>query len=242
MQIRPNTIIFLLLNVALFATAGCHKRPREHQALPEKIPTPPEVRFSNREEGWPPRPQRRTNVADVPWTPRLAALTESREAELRNAATQDARVRNALGARFGYVTAAEVEPDKQRASEAANALPVRLTFYSYTNNVAVEVRMRQSAVEEVTRREGYQPPEGADEIKAAIVLAQQDSRLATLVKGMHATAIVTYPEQGQPGYGHRVLHVSFSANGVAEEEAPRYYALVDLTEQKVVTAGPVGER
>jgi hypothetical protein len=241
MQIRLNIIILLLLNVALFGTVGCHKRPAEHQALPEKIPTPPEVRFTTREEGWPPRPQGRANVADVPWTARLAALTESREAELRNAATQDTRVRSALGARFGYVTAAEVEPDKQHAGEAADALPVRLTFYSYTNNVAVEVLMRQGAVEEVTRRGGYQPPEGADEIKAAIVLAQQDSRLATLVKGMHATAIVTYPERGQPGYGHRVLHVSFSANA-AEEEAPRYYALVDLTEQKIVTAGPVGER
>lgn len=241
MQVRLSTKILLLLNVVLFATVSCHERPAEHKTLPEKIPTPPEVRFTAREEGWPPRPLGRTNVVDVPWTAHLAALTESRELELRKAATKDARVRTALGARFGYVTAAEVEPDKQRPSGATDALPVRLTFYSYTNNVAVEVVMRQGAVEEVTRREGYQPPEGADEIKAAIVLAQHDSRLAALVKGMHATAIVTYPEQGKPGYGHRVLHVSFSANGT-EEEVPRYYALVDLTEQKIVIAGRVGER
>lgn len=241
MQIRPNTTILLLLNVMLFGTVGCHKRPAKHQVLPEKIPTPPEVRFTGREEGWPPRPLGRTNVVGVPWTARPAALTESQEAGLRNTATQDTRVRTALGARFAYVTLAEVEPDKQRPLRAADALPVRLTFYSYTNNIAVEVLMRRGAVEGVTRREDYQPPEGADEIKAAIALAQDESRLAAFVKGMHATAIVTYPEQGHLGYGHRVLHVSFSAGG-GEEEAPRYYALVDLTEQKVVTAGPVGER
>jgi hypothetical protein len=134
-----------------------------------------------------------------------------------------------------------VDPDKQRPNSAPETRAVRLTFYSYTNNIAIEVLMGQEAVEEVTKREDYQPPEGPDEIKAAIALAQQEPRLADPVKGMHATAILSYLERGQPAYGHRVLHVSFSVSG-GEEEAPRYYALVDLTAQKIVAAGPVGER
>jgi hypothetical protein len=178
---------------------------------------------------------------EVASTARPAALTDTRESELRNAATQDSQVRATLGEHFAYVMAAELDPDKQKPDQATDARAVRLTFYSYSNNVAVEVLMRQQKVEQVSKHENYQPPEGPEEIKTAIALAQREPRLSELVKGMHATAILIYFERGQPEYGRRILHVSFSATE-AEEEAPRYYALVDLTEQKTVAAGPVGER
>jgi hypothetical protein len=240
MLITLRTKILLLLAVSVAGAVSCRDRSAESKTLPEKIPTPPEMQLTAREEGWPPKLVGRTNVVDVPWTARLGSLTESRELELRQAATQDARVRTTLGARFAYVTAAEVEPDKQGPA-GTDALPIRLTFYSYTHNFAVDVFMRQGVVDSVSRREGYQPPEGVEEIKAAIAIAQREPRLRAAVKGMHATAIVTYPEEGQPGSGHRVLHVSFSASG-GEEEVPQYYAIVDLTEQKVVIAGRVGEK
>ncbi|HEV7243252.1 MAG TPA: hypothetical protein VGQ36_28765 [Thermoanaerobaculia bacterium] len=172
----------------------------------------------------------------MPTTARPGAFTEAMEASLRTAALQDARVRTALGERFGYVAAAEVEPDKERPPNSATALPVRLTFFSYANNVAVEVLMSGRAVENVNPREGYQPPAGAEEMEAAIALARRDDRLRG-VQRMDATAIVTERQKGQPSYGHRVLHVSFSVPGA---DAPGYYALVDLTDQKIVTAGPVG--
>jgi len=237
MENRLRKDVLLLAGAALLIAPGCPRATKP--TLPEEIPTPPEVQFTARDEGWPPRPRGRTEVTNVPWTARAGALTETMETELRNTATQDARVRGALGERYGYVTAAEVEPDKERPRDAGQPLRARLTFYSYTNNVAVEVLMRGREVESVNRREGYQPPEGAEEIKLAISLAEQDSRLHRAVQGMTATAILTYPERDHPGYGHRILHVSFSAQG---EDVPRYYALVDLTAQRVLTAGPVGEK
>jgi hypothetical protein len=237
---RTRLITLCLLNAALLGTVSC-RRPEKHARLPEKVPTPPEIRFTAREAGWPPRPYERANVVDVLWTPRLDALTESREEELRNTALQDSRVRTALGERYAYIMAGEMDPDKERPDRATEARRVRLTFYSYSNNIPVEVLVHQRAVEQVTKRENYQPPEGPDEIKAAIALAQQEPRLAEFVQGMHATAILIYRERSQPGYGHRILHVSFTATG-GEEEAPRYYALVDLTEQKTLASGPVGER
>jgi hypothetical protein len=101
--------------------------------------------------------------------------------------------------------------------------------------------MKQGTVAELSRREGYQPPEGAEEIKEAIALAQRESRISEAVKGMYATAILTAPEKGTQGFGHRILHVSFTATG-DPEEVPAYYALVDLSEQKVILAEKVGRR
>jgi len=107
----------------------------------------------------------------VTWTQRPGAFAESQEAGLRQAALQDTQVRAALGDRFGYITASEVEPDKAHPRGATEQIPVVLTFYSYSNNVAVEVQIAGQKVEKVNRREGYQPPEGAEEVKAAIALA-----------------------------------------------------------------------
>lgn len=238
MESRPGRPELLLLVTVLLGALGCHPVAKRH-ALPDKIPTPPDLLLTGREEGWPPRPQGRTNVSTVPWSARVGALSEAVEAELRTTALQDSRVRAELGERFGYITAAEAEPAKEPSRGASGPASVRLTFYSYTNNGAVEVLIRERVVEKVNRRVGYQPPEGAEEIRMAIALAERDSRLHELVQNMRATAIVTYGGRGQSEYGHRVLHVSFSAVG---EDVPGYYALVDLTDQRVVTAGRVGER
>jgi hypothetical protein len=239
MQGEIRNAVLLAMSALLLGIAGCQHA--KQATLPAKIPSPPDIQISGHNQEWPPRPQGRTNVVDVPYTEFAGALTAAREAQLRQAATQDARVRAALGERFGYIAANRAEPDKERPNISAEAIPFRLTFYSYSNNVAVEVLMKKDTVAEVSRREGYQPPEGAEEIKEAIALAQRESRLSEAVKGMYATAILTAPAKGTPGYGHRVLHVSFTATG-GPEEVPTYYALVDLTEQKVVVAERVGRR
>lgn len=221
----------LALSAALVMAAGCHQMRRQ-PALPETIPQPPEVRLSSRAEGWPPRPENRTNVVNVPYSTRPDLLT-ARQTQLRQIATQDVAVRQALGERFGFVTATHAEADKVHPPSAIESLPIWLTFYSYSNNVAVDVLMGQGNVAEVVRREGYQPPEGAEEIENAIALARRSARLRNAVRGMHATAILTAPDEGAPGYGHRVLHVSFSATS-GPEEVPKYAALVDLTKSEVI--------
>ena len=230
--------LLLASSAVLIGVTGCHPR---QAALPSTIPGPPEIQLSGRDQGFPPRPAGRTNVENVPYIEFRGALTVSREAQLRQAATQDARVRALLGERFGYIAANRSEADKEHRDLPAEALPFRLTFYSYSNNVAVDVLMKQDTVAEVARREGYQPPEGAEEIKEAIALAQRESRLSEAVKGMYATAILTAPGKGTPGYGHRVLHVSFTATA-DPEDVPAYYALVDLTERKVIVAEKLGRR
>jgi hypothetical protein len=174
----------------------------------------------------------------VSWTQRPGTFAESQEAGLRQAALQDTQVRAALGDRFGYITSSEVEPDKARPRGITEQIPVVLTFYSYSNNVAVEVQITGQKVEKVNRREGYQPPEGAEEVKAAIALALQDQRAAESVRNMRPTAILTYGESGREQQGHRVLHVSFSN---PPDYVPQYYALVDLTANKVLVFSRTAE-
>jgi hypothetical protein len=232
---RNSTIVFLItLAAGMVCTAGCKKEQEEH-ALPAKVPEIPPLKFEGPASGWPPHPQDRTNVVNIPWKELPGVLTEAETGNLRAAALKNAEAHTALGARFALTAVDPVEPEKGAGSlEGARA--VRMTFYSYSNNAAVEVTMKGSEVQKVTRREGYQPPEGREDIRLATELASRDVNLRGKLKGLENTGLVTFPQQGRPGYGHRVLHVNFTKAG---SDVPFFYALVDLTEQKVLRAGPV---
>ena len=114
-----RSAVLLALSAALLSITGCHPK---QAALPSTIPSPPEIELSGRDQGFPPRPAGRTEVVDVPYSEFRGALTVSREAQLRQAATQDARVRAALGERFGYIAANRAELDKEHRDLAAEAL------------------------------------------------------------------------------------------------------------------------
>ena len=157
------------------------------------------------------------------------------EVQLQQAALADARVRQLLGERFVFISADELDLGKTGRPQATAELATRLTFFSHTNNVAVEVGMLGSKVENVKSRKGYQPPEGAEEIDLAVQLARRDSRIREKVANLEAGALVAFPQKDEPGYGNRVLYVSFSKSG---EGLAYYMALVDLTTQKVLAAGP----
>lgn len=206
----------------------------QERNLPEKKPEPHTIEFTGPEEGWPPRPKGRTNVQQVRSKEILRSLTEAREAAIRRAALRDLRVRKLLGDRFAYISTDEVEPAKRRTRRPAGPLATRVTFYSHTNNVAVEVQMVGTRVRGVRRNEGFQPPEGAEEIATAIKLAQGDPRLRDHVGGLNSFAILTPASKGHPASGHRVLHVTFSKG---EDLPPLYFAFVDLTDQKVLLVG-----
>lgn len=227
----------LLILFVLTLAVGCQQKIKQRQ-LPEEPPKEGVLEFTGPEEGWPPRPKDVTNVKEVPWEEIPGSLTDSLEAEIRQAALQDTRVRELLGDRFAYISIYEIELDKESERDPSKPLATKLTFFSHTNNVAVEVRIQGLKVDAVTTNERYQPPEGDDEIKEAIELAQNDSRLREEIKGLKANAILAFIAENQPGFGHRVLHVSFLQE---EEDFPRFFAMVDLNDQKVLSAGPVPE-
>ena len=230
MRRRPAQIALIGLAATLWI-GGCKK---EQRRLPERVPEVPVLKFEGPTEGWPPRPQDRTNVVNIPWKPLPGVLSETETARLRDTALKNTEVTNALGTRFALVVADPIDPEKGSTAQGPRA--VRLTFYSYANNMALEVVMKSGEVDKLTKREGYQPPEGREEIRLATELALRDARLRASAKGLESTGLVTFPKEGRPGYGHRVLHINFTK---AKADVPSFFALVDLTEQKVLQAGPV---
>lgn len=98
--------------------------------------------------------------------------------------------------------------------------------------------MKESDVLSVVRREGYQPPEGQQDVQRGIELAKADPRLAGKVEQLQGHGLLMQPDRGllrnDPGYAHRTIWITFS-NG--QDGDPKYWAVVDLTEDKVLEAG-----
>jgi len=113
-----------------------------------------------------------------------------------------------------------------------------LVYYSYSQNVAVEVRLKETAVLSVSPLEGYQPPEGQQDVQRGIELAKADQRLAGKVDQLQGHGLLMQPDRGffrnEPGYAHRTIWITFSKG---EDGDPKYWAVVDLTEDKVLEAG-----
>ena len=112
-------------------------------------------------------------------------------------------------------------------------LQTRVTFFSHSYCWALLVDMSGTEVVGVTTSTELQPPEGADEVAAAVALARADARLAGNVQNLIGGGLlVRIATPNQPGFGHRVIDVTFSRPG---EARPRYTALVDLMLQEVIS-------
>lgn len=100
------------------------------------------------------------------------------------------------------------------------------------------MRLKDSTVLDASRAEGYLPPEGPRDVQRGIELARADRRLAGKVQGMEGHGLLMQPDRGffrnDPGYGHRVIWITFSP-GLGGD--PKYWAQVDLTEDRVLDAG-----
>ncbi|MES1244242.1 MAG: hypothetical protein ABUT39_21735 [Acidobacteriota bacterium] len=209
---------------------------------PPETPRVPEIavpEIAGPEAGWPPRPKGVTRFTPVPSREIPGSLTDELEAQIRQASQNDPRVRSLLGSRFAYIMTDEVDGPKESPRRPGEPLVTRVTFYSHANNVAVKVLMRGTEVMEAAQAAGYQPPEGREELEEAIALARRDERLRGQVEGLQGDAMLTWLERGQPGSGNRVLFVCFSKEN---DDRPAYTALVDLTTQQVLAAGPADGR
>jgi hypothetical protein len=169
-----------------------------------------------------------------------AVLTADDIATLRKAAEGDVRVATLLGSRWGFIDADRLPPvGKVSFGCCRNTVQlVRLVYYSYSSNVAVEVRMKEASVFSAARLEGYQPPEGLQDVQRGIELAKADPRLAGKVRPLEGHGLLMQPDRGffrnDPGYGHRIIWITFSQGQSGD---PKYWAVVDLTEDTVLDAG-----
>ncbi len=188
---------------------------------------------------FPPRPKGFTEARLVPWKHVSGALTDERAREILDAALADRGVRKLLGERFVHIDTGEVRPEKGQEQKPSDPLVVEVTFYSYSNNVTIEVKMAETKVRSATAVEVYQPPAPPEEVELAAGLVRRDPQMSRKVAGLRARGIVTPGIRGRPGQGHRILYVTFRPPG---SNTPAYWATVDLTDQKVLAAGPAGPR
>lgn len=176
-----------------------------------------------------------TRKAIVPFT-----LSDERVLALRTIAEADEGVKRLLGDRYAFIDTEPVAAKKKVSFGCCHVSQTRtrLGYYSHTNSMALDVFMRENHVIRTAQREGYLPPEGQDDAKKAIDLARQDSRLAGKVENLDGHVILMEPNEGvlwnDPGYGHRMLWVTFSHGN---DGNPQYFAVVDLSDQAVLEAG-----
>jgi hypothetical protein len=116
---------------------------------------------------------------------------------------------------------------------------IMVTFYNYVDNIAIVALLDKDANNVIKVEElYYQPAPVQQEIDEVISLAKNDPRLIEKLKEeMEGSAIViSSPDPKDKYYNHRLFDVRF---GFADERLPRFRALVDLSTQNVLQAGPV---
>jgi len=211
--------------------------------LPAQIPARHILEFTADETVGHVRPRMAGAAADAAVTrspSRVALLSETEIAALRKSAEADPRVASLLGARWGFIEASRVPPEGKVSFGCCRnqAQFAKLTYYSYSNNVAVDVRLKDMTVMSASRNVEYMPPEGPQEIQRGIELARVDRRIADKVQGLQGHGLLMQPDRGffrnDPGYEHRVLWITFSEGQAGD---PKCWAMVDLTEDRVLDAG-----
>lgn len=217
--------------------------PVEKTKLPEKHPSPNVLQFTGDDTAGHHKPKMVgavLNTAVKRSTNAAAILTANEVAALRKSAESDRQVMPLLGSRWAFIDADRLPPEGKISFGCCRLTTnlVRLVYYSYSQNVAIEVRMKESDVLSVARLEGYQPPEGQQDIQRGIELAKADSRLAGKVEQLQGHGLLMQPDRGffrnDPGYAHRTIWITFSKG---QDGDPKYWAVVDLTEDKVLEAG-----
>jgi hypothetical protein len=193
-------------------------------------------RFTGPEAFWPPDVKDVTNLRKIPWDSPPGELTESLEIQVRETALKDERVREALGERYVHIATSVIDPGKEARH---NCFTTCVTLFSYAHNQAVQVTMKGLSVDGVSKKDGYQPPEGVDEVRMAIDIARGDSRLRDKVLHLNGKGILVYPRAGSLGAGHRVLKVTFTHPGGYH---PVCLAIVDLNDKRVLSLGSLEDK
>jgi hypothetical protein len=169
-----------------------------------------------------------------------AVLSESEIAAMRKAAEADPKVAALLGPRWAFLDADRLPPQGKVSFGCCRdqARLTKLTYFSYSRNVAIDVRMKDATVLQASRQNGYLPPEGFQEVQRGIELARADTRLSEKVQGLQGHGLLMQPDRGffknDPGYEHRVIWITFSQG---QDGDPKYWAQVDLTDDRVLDAG-----
>ena len=206
--------------------------------LPVSPPIPTRIEFDDPPDGSRVKPKNAAALPDsVTSSSQDMALPSAAEFQARAAA--NTAVHELLGERYALISLYPTNPPYKFDLGCCSPGPPVMegVFYSYSNDTAVEVTLRGERIVSVQQRKDYLPPESQEELDEAVALARKDDRIASSIHGLDGHAILMQPGDGiifnDPGYGHRVFWVTFS-KGISGN--PEYWAIVDLSERKVLKA------
>ena len=197
---------------------------------------PEQGRFTSNDgevQSWPPQIK---YIDEVNWDNRVSAAMLEQKASV-NAATviteQDSRVQAALGERYTFISA---NPIRKKGVESD--LGEEVTYFSYSNNVTIEVTLRDGTVEAVETVDAseHQPPLMQNEVDAAIEIARRfwQERGNSRVDALQGFTIQTFRTEGAGGfYSTRMTYVSFHVDSTKK---PELLTWVDLTTDTVFKA------
>jgi len=151
-------------------------------------------------------------------------------AALMESARRQSDVMEAVGKRFKILGTVfkEVKGQPDKNSHV-------VIIYSYTNNVVVEARFRKGDLVDIVKRR-YQPPLDQAEIRRAVELVVFPPDIPRS-DSWEASAIgATRLDPVDPLVHHRLVDVGFGEPG---ERLPRVIALVDLSDEKMISIAPV---
>jgi hypothetical protein len=166
-------------------------------------------------------------------------LTDELSERVRALVLEHNQVQDLRGKRYVWIGISVLDDKPVRRGPAEEPSPVGLlaVLYSYTDNVAIEVRL-DAAGREISdvARVAYQPPPIEEEIRRAIDMARADPRLAEqITSDLEGSAILVSPADPRAvNYNHRQFDVRFACPG---EPLPRFMAMVDLSHERVVSVG-----
>jgi hypothetical protein len=193
------------------------------------------LRFAGPEGGWPPHPEGDGRYARVEASRSSRTLTQELAQEVRAIVLSDDEVASHLGDRYSHILTDFADSLENGNDDPAKGVSFRLLFFSHSRVCAVEVVTGGRRVTSVTDLRGFQPPEGASEIREAIEIARADDRLRDRVALLDATAILLPHSEEETGSAYRVMWVTFSDSASDEIEPPALYtAIVDVVHSNVI--------
>lgn len=132
---------------------------------------------------------------------------------------------------------AEAAPGTSASPSVASTAERRLNFFDRQSNQTVTVRESATGQTSVstTPASTYQPEITAGETAEAVTLARQhfSRQGVTRVQALKGFGILAYKPTGNGFYATRVIYVSFHHNS---DSPPEYVALVDLSQQSILSA------
>jgi len=246
MRSRPPILTLLTVMVAAMFSVlcACQKGPTEQQSeqqLPavEELSEVPDMEFTEFDAGWPPQVRGITDAELVPWDSLPGALTAELQVEILDRLFADEEVTDTLGERFAFIAAEAIGTGKENdLSPGFNAV-----FFSHSNNSTVNVQLNdalETVAVETIEPSIYQPPAGPGEFEEAIGAAREALiELEFDLTDLQSDGILAHPSQRTSPkayfYDRRVIYVSFSRG---EDAPPSFFALVDLTNRKILDSGP----